>query len=504
MLWALPTAKQEAILMTSCFYLLGSHLFPPNLLPVNRAIPILMVEDFELYTRFSFHKKRLAFLIESMRNHADLLEKEGYEVIYVELASGKETFRQNISKLLKKHKITLLQTFEIEDRFLRADLTQVVNSLKIDWDIYDCPLFLHTTEEYQELLGNKKRPFMRTFYEAERKRRGILMTQDGPKGGRYSFDDENRLRLPKSVEIPKRKIPRPSPHHQEVCDLVEKIFKNHPGSTEGCWLPTTRKAALKALEEFIEVYLTRFGPYEDAITSRDPFLFHSALSPLINVGLLTPEEVLEAVLSAKEIPLNSLEGYVRQLIGWREFIRGIDECFGERQESSNFFNHTRKLTKSWYNGNTGIPPLDDAISKVVELSYCHHIERLMVLSNLMLLSEIDPKEVYRWFMELFSDSAEWVMGPNVYGMGQFSDGGIFATKPYLCGSNYLLKMSDYAKGEWCETVDGLYWRFVDKHRSFFQKQPRLKMMTASLDRMDPAKKKRLFEKAEAFINSHTN
>jgi len=288
-----------------------------------------------------------------------------------------------------------------------------------------------------------------------------------------------------------------------VCALVEEFFPDHPGSTEGCWLPATREGARRWLKAFIENYFVQFGPYEDAITPRDPFLFHSVLSPLINTGLLTPQEVLDGVLDQRGIPLNSMEGFVRQVMGWREFIRGIDECFGEKQAKSNFFKHKRKLTQSWYTGETGIVPLDDVIQKVMTYGYCHHIERLMVVSNCMLLCEIDPKEVYRWFMELFVDSADWVMGPNVYGMGQFSDGGIFATKPYICGSNYLLKMSSYKKGEWCTALDGLYWRFVDKHRAFFAKQPRLNMMTKTLDKMDGDRKNELFASAEAFIKRHT-
>ena len=177
----------------------------------------------------------------------------------------------------------------------------------------------------------------------------------------------------------------------------------------------------------------------------------------------------------KNIPMNSLEGYVRQVIGWREFIRGIYHNFDEVQSKSNFWNHKRKLNENWYTGNTGIPPLDDAIKKANRFGYCHHIERLMIISNIMLLSQIHPQEVFKWFMEMFVDSSDWVMGPNVYGMAQFSDGGIFATKPYICGSNYLLKMSNYKKGDWCNEVDGLYWGFINNNRDFFAKNPRMSL-----------------------------
>ena len=228
---------------------------------------------------------------------------------------------------------------------------------------------------------------------------------------------------------------------------------------------------------------------------------------MVNAGLLTPEEVVNEAIKAMEknpdIPLSSVEGFVRQVMGWREFVRGIYQNFSDVEEQKNFFNHKRKLTHHWYDGTTGLPPVDDAIKKANEFGYCHHIERLMVLSNIMLLSELHPHEVHKWFMELFVDSADWVMGPNVYGMGQFSDGGIFATKPYISGSNYILKMSDYKKGDWCDVWDGLFWRFIGNHAAFFSKNPRMNMMVKLLEKMDPAKKKKLLAAAENFIATRT-
>jgi deoxyribodipyrimidine photolyase-related protein len=233
------------------------------------------------------------------------------------------------------------------------------------------------------------------------------------------------------------------------------------------WLPVTRAVAREWLDDFLERRLADFGPYEDAISRRSRSLFHSVLSSSLNLGLITPAAVLERAIGAAEaanVPLNSLEGFIRQIVGWREFIRGIYRRCGEEQEQSNFWKHDRLLADSWYGAETGIPPLDDAIGNAVRFGWDHHIVRLMVLGNLMTLSGIAPRTAHRWFMEMYADSSDWVMGPNVYGMALFSDGGIFATKPYICGSNYLLKMSDYRRGEWCDVVDGLYWRFVDHHR----------------------------------------
>lgn len=345
---------------------------------------------------------------------------------------------------------------------------------------------------------------MRKFYEAERLKRNILMTKTGkPEGGKFSFDDENRLKIPKKIEIPHLPVFDPSAYRNEVLKIVETHFTHHPGALSP-WLPSTREQARQALSKFLSERLQNFGAYEDAMDQRSPFLFHSVISPLLNCGLLTPSKVIHEALKLRDrVPLNSLEGFIRQILGWREFIRGVYEKFSAQEEQANFFAHHRKLTSSWYDGTTGIEPLDYAIKKAWNLGYCHHIERLMIISNIMLLSEICPGDVHRWFMEMFIDSADWVMGPNVFGMGQFCDGGLFTTKPYICGSNYILKMSSFEKGDWCDVVDGLYWRFIDKHRKFFMGQPRLSMMPKLLDRIDKQRKKNLFDRANKFIETCT-
>ena len=258
------------------------------------------------------------------------------------------------------------------------------------------------------------------------------------------------------------------------------------------------------LDYFLSEKLNLFCDYDDEVIQRDNFLFHSALSPLINSGLITPEKIVDRLKKLRtKVNLNSLEGYIRQVIGWREFMRGIYQNYSIEMEKGNFFNHKRKFKKEWYSGETGIPPLDHSIKNALKYGWTHHIERLMVLSSLMNLCEIEPKQVYKWFMEMFVDSSEWVMVPNVYGMGLFSDGGIFATKPYICGSSYYLKMMDFKKGEWCETVDGLYWRFINKNRKFFSSNPRLNMMVSVYDKMKNERKKKILSKAELFITKFT-
>jgi deoxyribodipyrimidine photolyase-related protein len=247
--------------------------------------------------------------------------------------------------------------------------------------------------------------------------------------------------------------------------------------------------------------------YEDAIVKEHSILNHSMLSPLINVGLILPGEVVNKSLAfarKEDIPVNSTEGFVRQIIGWREFIRGMYICKGSYSRTRNFWNFDRKIPESFYNGTTGIEPIDQTIKKILSTGYCHHIERLMVLGNFMLLCEFDPDEVYRWFMEMFIDAYDWVMVPNVYGMSQFADGGTFATKPYVGGSNYIRKMSNYARGDWEKIWDGLFWRFIEKHQDFFLSNPRTSMLVNTFNRMPEEKQRDHIKNAESFIQNKLN
>ena len=294
-------------------------------------------------------------------------------------------------------------------------------------------------------------------------------------------------------------------HTKKLKKEIEKLFPKHPGDVDNFWLPTTFLDSIKWLDHFIQKKFNLFGDYEDAVDVNNNFLFHSALSPLINLGLITPEIIIERIKKVEsKIKINSYEGYVRQIIGWREFIRGIYQNYDKELENNNFFKHKNSLTKSWYDGTTGLDPLDHSISNAVKYGYSHHIERLMIISNIMNLCEIEPRQVYNWFMEIYADSSDWVMSPNVYGMGLFSDGGIFSTKPYICGSSYFMKMFNFKKGPWNEIMDGLYWRFINKNRKFFQTNPRLNMMVVIYDKMKDERKNNIIKKANKFIRDNTS
>ncbi len=490
---------------------LGNQLFPLSYFSKFKRNQFFMAESYDLCTHFKYHKHKIIFFLSSMRHFKDELEKNNYQVHYEHLIEkDKKSFEEKLELFLKKNKVKEIDIFEIEDKFFEEKLREFSKRNKIKINIHETPMFQCSREYFKSYLTRTKRPFMKTFYEEERKRLKIMLEEDGsPLGGKWSFDESNRKKYPKNVDFPqipnKKKL---DDIDQEVCELVENIFPDHPGAVENFWIPTTRKETKNQLITFLNERVTFFGDFQDALTNQTVFGFHSVISPMMNSGYLTPKYVISEVLKIKisEENINSVEGFVRQVIGWREFVRGIYQNFDDRQQESNFFGHQRKLNMVYWYGekSTGIEILDDCIQKAVEYSYCHHIERLMVLSNIMLLLEIHPREVYRWFMEMFSDSSDWVMGPNVFGMGQFSDGGVFATKPYISGSNYIRKMSDYKSGEWCDIWDGLYWRFMEKHREFLSKNPRMALTCKHLDKMDPKRKKEIFKKAKDFQNLVTS
>jgi len=348
--------------------------------------------------------------------------------------------------------------------------------------------------------------FQTDFYKHQRQSRNILLETDKkPAGGKWTFDDENRLKYPKGKIPPKVDFPTPNRFNEEAVAYTQKYFADNYGDLNADFLyPTTFVESKKWLQDFFKTRFSAFGAYEDAIVLNQNILHHSVLTPMLNTGLITPQYIIdETVRYARdhEIPLNSLEGFIRQIIGWREFIRAVYDLKGREERTKNYWGFTRKIPASFWKGTTGIEPIDSTIKKVLETGYCHHIERLMVLGNFMLLCEFDPDEVYRWFMELFIDAYDWVMVPNVYGMSQFADGGLMSTKPYISGSNYLMKMSDYKKGNWQPIWDGLFWRFMYTHRDFFLGNPRLGMLVKSFDKMPEIKQKAHLEVAEQFLRS---
>lgn len=492
------------------FIILGNQLFPLKYLSRFKNDHLFfMAEDYGLCTYEKHHKLKILLFLSSMRSYADNLKKNSFKLTYsrIDNADFKSDYLTKIQKVVKKNKIKEISFFEIEDKPFEKKILDFVKNNKIKLNIVKTPMFLNSRDDFKKYLSKSKKPFMAVFYKETRKKMNILMNGEDPVGGKWSFDEDNRKKLPKGTKIPALPKINETSHTKNLKSIIEKNFSKHPGSTKNFWFATELKDVMRLLDFFIKEKSNLFGDYEDAVDQSNNILFHSALSPYLNLGIITPEIILDRILTShkkKKIRINSLEGYIRQLIGWREFMRGIYQNFDNKLETGNFFKHNRKMKPSWYEGNTGLPPLDYAIKNANNHGWSHHIERLMILSNIMNLCEIKPIYVYRWFMEMFADSSDWVMSPNVYGMGLFSDGGIFATKPYICGSSYFLKMMDFKKGEWCNIMDGLYWRFINKNRNFFLKNPRLSMMVRIFDKMNNSRKKIILNEANKFIKQHTN
>ena len=471
---------------------------------LDNNYPIYLVEEYLFFRHYNFHKQKLAYHRASMKYYQSYLESLGKEVIYIQSKEENSDIRLLLSELIRKG----VQEFHI--------INPIDNWLeKRIWDsakdtvctIYESPYFINLSHEYSDFFKVTKKKFFQTsFYIEQRKKLGILIDKNGsPKGGKWSYDSDNRKKYPKGKEAPKFTPLPPNEFYSEAIAYVKQNFSNNLGELSSTPIyPNDFAQTSKWLDDFLDQRFYDFGIYEDAIVDQENFLNHSVLTPMLNVGLITPAQIIDAVLDyaqRNEIPLNSLEGFIRQIIGWREFIRGIYVAKGTEERNCNFFQHRRKIPPSFYDGTTGIVPIDTTIKKILKTGYAHHIERLMILGNFMLLCEFDPDEIYQWFMELFIDAYDWVMVPNVYGMSQFADGGLMSTKPYISSSNYLRKMSNYKSSQWQDVWDALYWQFIDKHRDIFNKNIRMKFMVSMYDKISIEKKENFIQIVDNYFTT---
>tara|TARA_Y100000389_G_scaffold31109_1_gene26318 strand:- start:128 stop:1606 length:1479 start_codon:yes stop_codon:yes gene_type:complete len=491
--------------MTDLHVILGNQLFPIKYIRKIKPNIIFMREDLGLCTYQKHHKHKLILFLSAMRSYRDELHSDGINIEYQKLYIDSDTYIDSLIKFIKQKKIKNISIWSIEDKpFREKFLENIENHVERIKEIVS-PMFLTKKSDFLEMCPTRKKPKykMTDFYINQRKRLNILLTSGKPTGGKWTYDNENRKKISKDIKPPSLLTYRHTAHTKEVIKMVSEKFKDHYGDANDFNYPTTRKQALNNLDCFINDRFKNFGDYEDSVDQRSHLWFHSNLSSSLNIGLITPKEILIKISNIKKVPINSYEGFIRQIIGWREFMRCIYHYESDVMEKSNFFKHRRKLKGSWYTGDTGLDPLDVSIKSTIKHAYSHHIERLMIQINLMNLCEIEPKNAYNWFMELYIDSSDWVMMPNVYSMGLFADGGIIATKPYICGSNYILKMMDFKKGDWCDIFDGLYWRFIDKNRDFFKTNPRLNMMVSLFDKMKRERKENILTKANQFLKDHT-
>lgn len=430
---------------------------------------VLLVEESLFFSQYAFHVQKIILHRASMKAYEVYLRDKGIDVVYIEDEKHLDAFASEDVAI-----------YDVVDFNLRKKLKHLFSNLTI----HPNPNFLNI---------QKSERLLHSFYIKRRKELGLFVDASGkPQGGKWSFDAQNRKKIPKNTKLPTT-LCFDNPFIQEA-KLYAKKFET-VGSCEDFYYPTTFREARIVLRDFLQNRFALFGDYQDAIVEGEHFLFHSNISSALNIGLLDLHEVIEEVVAFKGIAFNAKEGFIRQIIGWREFMLCIYKERGVSLRNSNFFGFKNKMPKRILEAKSALLPLDGTIKKVLESSYAHHIERLMILGNLFVLLEIEPNEVYEYFMRHFIDAYDWVMVGNVYGMSGFSDGGTFTTKPYIASANYILKMSNYPKGAWCEIVDALYWSFLERHGAKFAANPRMQMQLALLEKM--SKEKRLHHREVA-------
>ena len=477
---------------------------------------VLMVEVQEEATYVRHHKKKIAFLFSAMRHFAEELRAAGWSVEYVRLddPDNRHSFTDEVARAISREKPDRIVVTEPGEWRVRAAMDQWQETLNCPVDILEDDRFIATHAEFEDWADGRKQLRMEYFYREMRRKTGLLMNGDEPEGGKWNYDSENRKPAKADLFMPVPLRAEPDTITQEVLALVAKRFDNHFGDLTPFWFGVTRKDALAALDSFIDTALAKFGDYQDAMLEGEKFLYHSLLSLYINAGLLDPLEVcqrVEAAYHEGHAPLNATEGFIRQIIGWREFVRGIYWLKMPDYVDENFFENTRALPDFYWTGETEMACLHAAITQTKEEAYAHHIQRLMVTGNFALLAGIDPKQVHEWYLAVYADAYEWVELPNTLGMSQFGDGGVLGSKPYASSGNYINKMSDHCKG--CtykvaqKTGDGacpfnpLYWHFLDRNREKLAGNPRMAQMYRTWDRMDDTKKAEYLKSAETVLKS---
>ncbi|SET22604.1 cryptochrome/photolyase family protein [Thorsellia anophelis] len=477
---------------------------------------VLMCEVWDEATYVKHHKKKIAFLFSAMRHFAEELKILGYSVSYTKLtdSDNQGSFKEEVRRALcSSNYDQIVITFPGEYRVLK-DIQTWSSEFGINVSILEDDRFLCPLDEFNQWAANRKQLVMEYFYRAMRQKYQILLIDNKPIGDKWNFDTDNRKVPSPSIKIPNKTIFEPDLITQEVISLVDARFSKHFGSLDSFHFAVTRKDALGVLNEFITQRLSQFGDYQDAMIEGEPWLFHSHISFYLNCGLLLPKECINAALEAYHLgfaALHSVEGFIRQILGWREYIRGIYWLYMPEYAEANFFKSTRKLPDFYWSANTSMNCLHQCIKETQQNAYAHHIQRLMVLGNFALLAGIDPKDVNEWFLIVYADAYEWVELPNVTGMILFADGGIVGSKPYAAGGSYINKMSNYCKrcqynvklktGKDACPFNYLYWNFLMINESKLKHNHRLSMIYSTLNKMDDNAKSLIKESSVNFLDN---
>jgi deoxyribodipyrimidine photolyase-related protein len=451
---------------------------------------IILVEHPHFFTRLNFHKQKLVLHRASMQDFYHKLKSLHKKVLYIEYAN------YNLKELHEKLSGTEIYLYDPLENEILAEFLKFKNIT-----ILDTPNFINSRDSLIKQFQNKKQILMNSFYIRERKRLNILLDDNGgPLGGSWSYDSENREPLPKDFGGLKKPKVIADDEVEKAKIWVNKNFNTNPGNIDYYIWPINHEQAENQFDHFLKHKLANFGKYQDAVLQDDPFLFHTLLSSSINIGLLDPKKILHKLCSKSVLenyPLASIEGLVRQIIGWREFMFGI---YATYDKTVKLKGQNRKLPASFWQATTGIDPLDVSIKQLLETGYLHHIYRLMFFGNFMFISNIAADDVYTWFSELFIDSYNWVMFPNVFGMSQYCMSVKIVTKPYFSSSAYILKMSNFKKGPWCQVWDALFWKFIADHQEMLVSNIRLAMMVNTWNRFSESKKALLLKTAQSYLN----
>jgi deoxyribodipyrimidine photolyase-related protein len=477
---------------------------------------VLMMEVKEEAVTVPHHRTKLVFLFSAMRHFAETLRSQGWTVRYIKLTDAENTgsFKGEVERAVQTLNVETVRVCEPSEYRVLEDVKSWQKDLGVKVSITHDDRFIATKEEFAEWSEGRKQFRMEYFYREMRRKTGLLMDGDKPEGGQWNYDKENRKPPKEGLTFPEPLRVIPDAITLGVIDMVKAEFETRLGKVDEFFYAVNREGAQKALTYFLRHSLKKFGDYQDAMVSGEAFLFHSLLSPYLNIGLLSPMEICEAIADAYkkgEAPLNAAEGYIRQIIGWREYVRGIYWLKMPGYEMQNFLEAELALPDFYWTGDTEMKCLSESIKQTLDYAYAHHIQRLMVTGNFVLLIGVDPFAVHEWYLSVYLDAFEWVELPNTLGMSQFGDGGLLGSKPYASSGSYINRMSNYCKdchynvkdrvGEKACPFNALYWHFLDRNEDKLRGNNRLAMPYRNWDRMDEDVKGALIEQASDFIAS---
>ena len=482
--------------------------------PATSVILMMEVADETTYVRH--HKAKIAFILSAMRHHADALRDRGWTVDYVVLddPENRGSFSGELARAIDRHDPERIAVTEAGEWRVREMIENWEDQFGLPVTIHADNRFVASHAAFDDWAAGRKELRMEFFYREMRRKTGLLMDADGkPEGGKWNYDAQNRKPASHDLLMPRPIAFRPDAMTQAVIDMVAAEFADHPGSLDHFRFAVTHEEALRQRRKFLDEMLPRFGDYQDAMLTGEPYLYHSILSPYLNNGLLDPLELcreVAALYDAGDVPLNAAEGFIRQIIGWREYMRGIYWREGPDYVERNHLNARRDLPPFYYDGDTDMHCMAQAIGQTLDLAYAHHIQRLMITGNFAMLAGVDPKQVHHWYLEVYADAYEWVELPNVLGMSQFGDGGIIASKPYAASGNYINKMSDYCAtcrydvkvktGPDACPFNALYWDFLVRNADRLKGNHRLAMPYRTWDRKDSEEQDALRNSAAAFLD----